>query len=1185
MLKKIFNVLMLMIFLQILYPGKFYAQTSSPDFVWAASAGGFAYDNSRDVITDRTGNIFITGSYDVSADFGDTTLVTETANAFIAKLDGQGNFLWAKSVLNFGTIEVVTITLDNSENIIIAGNFSGRFQLETFEELNSFGGYDVFIIKYSPEGDLIWLEQFGDADDNLINDISTDAFNDIYFTGFKFFLSNFQNQIYIASFDMDGNLKWQRSASGSGIFDRGTGICVTALNSVFATGSFGDTKIFQGSNSLTQDSIVISNGATDIFLAKYDLSGNLIRVQNVNKPNYDEGGKIIEDNNGDIVVTGITGAVSGADVYLAKYSDTGNLIWETLHSFLPYNVYPKINLDNAGNISLIFLSTLGENNNRGQGEIYFSRFNNLGVNLWTTNYGSFDFDDPGDIDIDINGDIILSGGFTADGFFGDTTLISVQASKDVFVTKVSAPKINFNPTAVDFGNLIIGESFQRQVLVENVTGSTLYFFNVTLIEENQELNFQILSGLPVDSLLPFQSINVNIQFAPQNPGLKTGFLILETDAPTSPDTLFLTGTGILPALSFSADTLDFGIVDVTNFSDLILTITNDNPFEIIIDSASVSGGDQNNFSLVNPPQFPAALPAGGFLNLSTRFSPLTSGLKSSSLVIISNSSGSPDLITLTGDGIESIIITLPDSAVIGQSTTVTANSPGPTFTSNQFFYRRTGEIVYQQAQLFPSGNIYIGNIPSLYSTIRGIQFYIVFTDVSQGSVITYPTNNPVNNPASIQVNIPVLNFPSTVMSNKYQMISVPLVLADPDLSSVLEDDYGTYDNKLWRFFRWDPSAGIYTEFEDISDNFQPGNSFWLINRNGQSFDIENTLTVPSNNFYTITVQPGWNQIANPFAFPVAWGDVENSDLLMQAPARWNPDTEEYEYDQLVLNPWEGYWVYDSLQQIINLNVPPVESPQGLEKNIYKNFSSNSFIVQIKSKLELTDIKDNQNYVGMDVNALDSFDKFDIIEAPPVTDNLRLSIVSGGKNYVRNIVSISSEGAYWDLSVSTGSQNRNVNLLFEEKIPLPENFKMWLIDIEEKRSLPIINNSSLINMGNQKEKKTRLIIGSEEYAKSVSENISLLPDEYKLFQNFPNPFNPETNIYFTLKEKSSVTFEIFDILGRKIKSLIKEEEMDAGLMKTVWDATDSNGKKVSSGIYIYRIKANEYISSMKMLLLK
>lgn len=124
------------------------AQTQlDPEFLWAASAGGFAYDNSRDVVTDNAGNIFITGSYDVSAEFGDTTLVTETQNVFIAKLDGDGTFLWAKSVLLFGTIEVVTITLDNSGNIIIAGNFEGRFELETGEELLSLGGFDVFIIK------------------------------------------------------------------------------------------------------------------------------------------------------------------------------------------------------------------------------------------------------------------------------------------------------------------------------------------------------------------------------------------------------------------------------------------------------------------------------------------------------------------------------------------------------------------------------------------------------------------------------------------------------------------------------------------------------------------------------------------------------------------------------------------------------------------------------------------------------------------------------------------------------------------------------------------------------------------------------------------------------------------------------------------------------------------------------
>src|SRR5690606_7301323 len=183
-LSQIYSSSLIILFV-IMYSLNSIAQTQlDPEFLWAASAGGFAYDNSRDVVTDNSGNIFITGSYDVSADFGDTTLITETSNVFIAKLNSEGTFLWAKSVLLFGTIEVVTITLDNAENIIIAGNFEGRFELETGEELLSLGGFDVFIIKYTQDGDLIWLNQFGDPNNSFVNDISTDTFNNIYLTGF-----------------------------------------------------------------------------------------------------------------------------------------------------------------------------------------------------------------------------------------------------------------------------------------------------------------------------------------------------------------------------------------------------------------------------------------------------------------------------------------------------------------------------------------------------------------------------------------------------------------------------------------------------------------------------------------------------------------------------------------------------------------------------------------------------------------------------------------------------------------------------------------------------------------------------------------------------------------------------------------------------------------------------------------
>jgi hypothetical protein len=224
-------------------------------------------------------------------------------------------------------------------------------------------------------------------------------------------------------------------------------------------------------------------------------------------------------------------------------------------------------------------------------------------------------------------------------------------------------------------------------------------------------------------------------------------------------------------------------------------------------------------------------------------------------------------------------------------------------------------------------------------------------------------------------------------------------------------------------------------------------------------------------------------------------------------------------------------------------------------------------------------------VGMGSGAEDTYDKFDILEPPPITNELNLSILSGEKEYAQNIVSVSSEGAYWNLNISTEFPDKSINILFEEKIPVPGNFKIWLLDKDSRISLPVINNSASINMFGRNEKSLKLIIGTDEFAKKVSENISLLPSEYVLFQNFPNPFNPETNIYYTLKENSIVTLEIYDILGRKVKSLLIQQLQNGGLYNVKWDGTNYSGNRAASGIYIYTLKANNFITSKKMTLLK
>ncbi|OGC77553.1 MAG: hypothetical protein A2145_01050 [candidate division Zixibacteria bacterium RBG_16_40_9] len=96
--------------------------------------------------------------------------------------------------------------------------------------------------------------------------------------------------------------------------------------------------------------------------------------------------------------------------------------------------------------------------------------------------------------------------------------------------------------------------------------------------------------------------------------------------------------------------------------------------------------------------------------------------------------------------------------------------------------------------------------------------------------------------------------------------------------------------------------------------------------------------------------------------------------------------------------------------------------------------------------------------------------------------------------------------------------------------------------------------------------------------------TLKPANFYLSQNFPNPFNTETVITFALPRSSDVKIEIFNILGQKVKDLV-DERVSAGYKQVVWDGKDNNANIVASGIYFYRIIADEFVDVRKMTLLK
>ncbi len=85
--------------------------------------------------------------------------------------------------------------------------------------------------------------------------------------------------------------------------------------------------------------------------------------------------------------------------------------------------------------------------------------------------------------------------------------------------------------------------------------------------------------------------------------------------------------------------------------------------------------------------------------------------------------------------------------------------------------------------------------------------------------------------------------------------------------------------------------------------------------------------------------------------------------------------------------------------------------------------------------------------------------------------------------------------------------------------------------------------------------------------------------FNLSQNYPNPFNPSTTIHYSIPEQSTVTLEIFDVLGRRVKVLVREHK-NAGNYKI-----EFRSQNLSSGIYFYRIKAGDFIDTKKMILLR
>ena len=114
---------------------------------------------------------------------------------------------------------------------------------------------------------------------------------------------------------------------------------------------------------------------------------------------------------------------------------------------------------------------------------------------------------------------------------------------------------------------------------------------------------------------------------------------------------------------------------------------------------------------------------------------------------------------------------------------------------------------------------------------------------------------------------------------------------------------------------------------------------------------------------------------------------------------------------------------------------------------------------------------------------------------------------------------------------------------------------------------------------------------DELINDKLEKAGIVPNQFELAQNVPNPFNPVTNIRISLKEDATISLKVFNLLGEQINSLAMNKAMSKGNHRFIWSGKSDNGQQLPSGIYLYRLEvitnngSPVYQNTKKMILMK
>lgn len=495
----------------------------SPDFSWAVNAGGNGPDSAYGIGTDPDGNIYITGFFFDTAYFGDIQLISNgDLDVYIAKLDKDGNFLWAKGGGGVNFDAGHSIAVDAYGNSYITGRFRETVNFGPFT-LSSHGGYscNLFIVKLDTDGNWVWAKQAGGggtASDRGYG-ITLDSSGNLFISGYIMGDASFGNiditssggrDIFIAKMDTNGNFIWAVTAGGAQD-DWNFDIAVDESGNTYITGDFTSTAYFG-------DTQLISAGNEDIYIAKIDSNGNFVWAVMAGGPGSNTGYRIAVDNEGNSYITGKfsqtayfggTELISSGndDIFIAKLDNNGEFLWAKKAGGTGEDTGYGVIVDDSGIIyitgSFHGFANFGniQLESYGLDDIFIGALDPNGEFLWIKRAGGTGNDRANDITLDSNNNIFITGYFYGTGHFGNNQIQS-EGNIDIFIAKIDnssqlVPVFRFFNT-VRGGHLYTISEIERDYIINE------------LHEWNYEgISFNVWNGPSYNTAPAYRFFNTN----------------------------------------------------------------------------------------------------------------------------------------------------------------------------------------------------------------------------------------------------------------------------------------------------------------------------------------------------------------------------------------------------------------------------------------------------------------------------------------------------------------------------------------------------------------------------------------------------------------------------------------------------------------------------------------------------